>query len=325
LILLLGLAGITGLLLPSLKLINPGQDKRVFIDLDDARIALLAYSTNYVDHYGARGAGLGHLPCPDTDGEAGFESGNRSKDGPNPPCGQKRVAAGWLPRHLNVTEGRYVFHSQSRQRLLYAVSSAFINNPSNRIVNPDTQSTFQFYDMDGVIAVIAAVEDSVEITNLANWWKDEEVASAIQALNFIQQSDILIPVMRRVGSWLVRKFNSALDSYCDQQAEPISCDYSLLQLEHCKPTREQAILHWWRPTNAEPDCADFSEDLKSRFSFLEDVPYNQHWFVRNGWQEFINILIDEVCMKDGSSRCRFILDAVQSDEPFINIKLLRVK
>lgn len=99
------------------------------MELGRAREALMHYAINYIDHYGPQGAGLGHFPCPDTDKPTGKDRSQWHLDGPNPPCGRDAVQTGWLPRHVSGASGRYHFHTRNKQRLLYAVSGNFINNP----------------------------------------------------------------------------------------------------------------------------------------------------------------------------------------------------
>ena len=70
-------------------------------ELGQSRQALLSYSALYPYLYGPKGAGMGHLPCPDTDSLL-LESMDWSiNHGPNPPCGNNPMAVGHLPSHIS--------------------------------------------------------------------------------------------------------------------------------------------------------------------------------------------------------------------------------
>ena len=115
-------------------------------ELGQSRQALLSYSALYPYLYGPKGAGMGHLPCPDTDSLL-LESMDWSiNHGPNPPCGNGPVAVGHLPSHISFSEERYMIHAGTGRRVEYTVSSTVINNPTNRPVNPDLISNFTAKD-----------------------------------------------------------------------------------------------------------------------------------------------------------------------------------
>lgn len=136
-----------------------GKADESLIQAEQARQNLLSYASSYALFYGPRGAGLGHLPCPDID--ISLPVGQGGHDGPDPPCASQRRAtwhddvnasqlqhsklpdavAGYLPRQISLPNYRFAFGEQHTQRFHYAVSDAIINNPVNRIVNPGTLAT----------------------------------------------------------------------------------------------------------------------------------------------------------------------------------------
>lgn len=110
-----------------------------------AKAALLGYAAAYPDRY-AGVQGPGRLPCPDTDGNGS----------PDPPCGRLADAAprlGWLPE---VFLGLGGLRDGAGQRLWYALSPAFRNNPSTRPLNSETPGAIEVDGRGEVVAVLLA-------------------------------------------------------------------------------------------------------------------------------------------------------------------------
>ncbi len=271
-----------------------------------ARDALIAYSVNYMELYGARGAGPGHLPCPDTDAKAGSNIDQWKKDGPNPPCGQQPVANGWLPRHANVNHGRYRFHSDARQRLWYAVANEFVNNPVNRIVNPASSSGLDILGNNGVIAIIAAPYSEAEFHAVSDWWLQRNLDRDIATVGLIREKDVLLPALSRVGEWIESILNRALTQYCSvPQDTDHGCTVNVAALAPCGLSQFELLALWLAPELAHADCDEIRQNLSVRHQALDDVPLLQHWFVRNRWHEFLRITVNEAC-KRLVSHCRFV-------------------
>ncbi len=118
-----------------------------------ARDALIEYSVNYPSHYSDRGAGPGHLPCPDTNGNGS----------PATVCG--KLPIGLLPIDFEAGGKKNIsfFTGQtlSNEPLWYVISSAFRYNPapsgaieSATVVNSDTEGELQLNDEESLIALI---------------------------------------------------------------------------------------------------------------------------------------------------------------------------
>ncbi len=118
-----------------------------------ARDALIDYSVNYPSHYTESGAGPGHLPCPDTDGNGS----------PAPSC--EANAIGFLPVDFETAGGKNISLSRGElpadQALLYVVSSAFRFSPapsgapgSATVVNSDTVPELSLDGEAGIIALL---------------------------------------------------------------------------------------------------------------------------------------------------------------------------
>jgi len=216
---LLALLSIAGVWLARVTVQTTAYNATQTLALSNARIALISYAVNYIDHYGAQSAGVGHFPCPDTDAPGSAHADPWHRDGPNPPCAKNAIEHGWLPRHVTVEDGRYHFHSRSHQRLLYAVSGQFVNNPLGRIVNAKTKSEFSVGQYSDVIAVIATPPLDVDIANTDFWSNPEALVSQGGAYSLIRTRDVLVPAMQRVGGWLAGQLNQALAQRCASSDE----------------------------------------------------------------------------------------------------------
>ena len=199
--------------------------------LGAARESLLAYAVGYIDLYGPRGAGPGHLPCPDTDPmDNAPDALSWLGDGPNPPCGHGSVALGRLPRHVSRPGHRYGFHGLPRQELWYAVSTAFVNNPVNRVVNPASRGGLQLDDTDDIVALVidpgrAFADQNRRVDSPAAWLEGENadgdtVFSRLQnavgndRIAALRMRGLRKAMTRRVGLWLRDQLRVAAAARC---------------------------------------------------------------------------------------------------------------
>jgi hypothetical protein len=287
-VLMLSMLGISAALLggaPIFWHLGDAQHKREV--LGNAKTALLSYAVNYIDLYGPRGAGLGHLPCPDTD--INDTSANKSNqpasvdaswryDGPNPPCGNGVVANGRLPRHLTALTGRYSFHQQPAQQLLYSVSTRYINNPSNRIVNPITKSEVQAFMNQYVVARVTFPRTA-----------DGAGLSVV-----INRSDIHPVMLRRATEWVVSQL-------------PAKPEHFPRALAHdCQRNADLAILHWISKESERVDhCVSQTRTEPENTVLLAGVPYLSHWFFRNQWYYHIGIEVLPECLGFSTAQCEW--------------------
>lgn len=123
------------------------QEESDLAALMAARDALIAYAVLHSDHYGAIGAGPGHLPCPDSDGD-GIE---------NAPCNANLL--GRLPQRIILPGGAVYPLSRSRAGIdrqpWYRVSSAFRYSPAG-VVNTTTAGGLTLDGRAGIVAVVMA-------------------------------------------------------------------------------------------------------------------------------------------------------------------------
>ncbi|MDA1372407.1 MAG: hypothetical protein O2971_16805 [Proteobacteria bacterium] len=115
--------------------------------LNDAKDTLISYAILHSDYYGAAGAGPGHLPCPDTNGD-GVE---------NTPCAFN--ALGRLPRSVVLPSTSVLPISTANdatdQQLWYALSNAFRRLPAGAL-NTTTAGTLTLDGQAGIAAVLIA-------------------------------------------------------------------------------------------------------------------------------------------------------------------------
>ena len=303
--------------------------------LANARQSLIHYAVNYIDMYGPRGAGPGHLPCPDTDSHGALgETSNVGNDGPNPPCGNTAVAVGRLPRHVSLHDQRYAFHGNNSQHLLYAVSTGYINNPTNRPVNPGTRGVLQVDTTDDVIAVI--VEPAIEpISNALsdntrwppNWPLNQHGGSqftrlAVLAngdrLALIRSADLRAPVMRRVSAWMVGHLATASVSRCANQ--PVCWPYLPFNAD-CEEQLTYPLLAYLLPGRHDCSAQQTVEDLGQ---LLEGVTAQRHWFIRNAWHESSVLIVNSNCLHAMAGSCEFLPDSINSNSRRVTIRLLPV-
>lgn len=273
------------------------------LELERAKQALISYAINYIDHYSAQGAGVGHLPCPDTDSPDLSHSDPWVRDGPNPPCARQDVELGWLPRHVSTKSGRYHFHNRNRQRLWYAVSGKFINNPLNRIVNPSTVGNINVGGFDDVVAVLTLPDLELGQEQSLAWWMGDNIELNRFPYTVILNNDIRVPAMRRVSDWLLARLNPEMN--------PSPCELGA----------ELNMLHWVSNRSVNPDCAAHKKELLSEFALLEGVPYARHWFVRNEWFDYLEFKFEPVCLEPDAPQCEFVVAPTKVGDQTLTVSL----
>jgi len=296
--------------------------------LSQAQAALISYAVNYIDHYGAQGAGVGHFPCPDTDepsrraeGAEGAELDVWHRDGPNPPCAQQAVEHGWLPRHVDVRDGRYPFHTRSQQRLLYAVSGEFVNNPVGRVVNPATAGAIVVGQYTDVVAVLATPPLDADLSGSLDWLSPEAMANRGAAYSLIRTGDIRKQSMQRVGGWLVKHLNGAMAERCASAKDSQFCPLAQHSHLQCDLSAKSILLHWLNVSADTIDCENHEQYLASNFTLLEDVPLQRHWFMRNQWYRFVALSFDTDCLTIAGAACQFALMPVLDNVNMLTVRL----
>ncbi|GAB5500802.1 MAG: hypothetical protein PsegKO_31130 [Pseudohongiellaceae bacterium] len=208
-------------------------DGSVQDSLRSAREALIAFAVLHGDYYGAAGAGPGHLPCPDSNGN-GAE---------NIPCNSATL--GRLPESITVPGGN--IHPLNDdlvgidQQLWYAVSPAFRRSTPG-VVNTASVGGLRLDGRTGLAAVLIApgealASQSRPSNNDANYLEAGNAGgpnfvsnNPADPDNFndrliaIHASDILSPVSARVAETIKQQ----LDAYhsSNGQYPPDSIEYS---------------------------------------------------------------------------------------------------
>jgi hypothetical protein len=290
------------------------QQRRQALMLIRARDALISYAVSYIDLYGPRGAGPGHFPCPDTDspGSANANSPWRG-DSPDPPCGHGLVASGRLPRHVSLATHRYVFHTNAKQELTYSVSTRFINNPTNRVVHPGKRGTLRIDSSADVVAVITA---------------------ANQQKVLLRSADLRLPMMQRVGAWLLATLHMPAPRACNTEA--LACtlatpddnqcqgiDVAAEPASHAVTITGVALLEWLADddTMLPAACDDGAPSQTETEALLEGVVLQYHWFVRNVWHAYVDLQLSPQCQLPSAVACRFHLQGLLPDAERLSIVL----
>jgi hypothetical protein len=268
--------------------------------MQTARQAMLSYTALYPYLYGPRGAGPGHLPCPDTDvSTIAHASQASNRDGPNPPCGSEAVATGLLPRQVNLPGYRYVFHVEPFQRFEYLVSSDMINNPVNRMVNDDVIRGVQ-----GELPFLAWIRQPLV---------DQGQSTALISQVPITRRSLLPGVRQSVAAWLVQRINRQTSRGCSpvpgKNVELSWAEGMGLQRLIADSQPEPLTPVSTEPDHAPDTCLEMRRStVASTDQLLEGVPLASHWFVRNGWHERIILQASEACTSDQSRHCLLVPD-----------------
>ncbi len=310
---LLGMGGGVLSYMPSLGVVASAQsatkDQHALIA---ARQSLLSYAALYPYLYGPTGAGPAHLPCPDTDSQGSVGAQNTSsvgvrRDGPNPPCANPVVSEGKLPRHTVLPGNRYLFHAEPYQRIDYAVSGAFVNNPLNRLLNLSNLNQVRSKPVS-MLSVISAD------------------GSRTKARVTITSEALAASVAPAVALWLTQRINTQVERYCTEplvsegvlaspslaiQDETISCsDLFVDPEEHCSTSRLLALLLDQPLVSGESCLIDVLAE-----NTLEGVSANRQWFLRNNWHLSVNVQHADDCLPSDMLLIACRLESVGSSTP----------
>lgn len=264
------------------------KDRKV---LTGARQAMVTYAALYQFMYGPRGAGPGHLPCPDTHGwtpsGAPALSPDRHfrNDSPDPPCGRHSPASGFLPRHVRLAEQRYAFHTEPAQLALYDVSGRFINNPVNRIVNP----SLLLPESEPVFAA------RIELPAKPGGRSAPQVVISKKAL--------FKGVLPSIAGWIIDKSGSLTQHWCnssdnDAMSERIvawQCSSFVRLAEHCPENAAVLLIVDHLPHDDRCSITDL-QTLS-----IDGVPARSHWFFRNQWISWVIVENSELCQADAGN------------------------
>jgi len=301
--------------------LSANHSEQIVRELQQAKLALISYAVTYADNYKPRGAGVGHLPCPDLDA---VDDGNPHNDGPNPPCGQPDRQLGRLPRETftfasplqtdsrSAARKRLSFHAHQSnldQQPWYRVSSAFVNNPVTTLVNPDTEGTLRVDQQRDVIAVVIAPGPALAAQTEAR--PDDEVQSYLEAVSVnadsvftrvhdVNMNDLLVYITRQellpllerrvlgfVHDWLVEFQNQ----WCPAE-------------HNCYPFAGDGLN--CRLNRLDGNLAFLPGDCESALTWdglLDGVALNEHWFIRNQWHNYIRYELAPECV-NADVRCQ---------------------
>ena len=340
LLVLASLAGSALLGVHSLRVSTSAHENALLLkaDLLHARDALISYAAHYPYLYGARGSGVGHFPCPDTDGNVESTGAVWSQRlGPNPPCGSHETAKGLLPAHISFPNHRYSFATHSNAPVSYYVSGRFINNPINRSVNPEV--------------ILNAQKASVQLVELNQAVRRDVDSYPNNVKAVITPALLLLSSKPSVASWLVKRLHqlgslscalSSKDGVTDQQEPldtstdfpemrgPLQSDWCIRYLaisklcnqstrfptisviassmEHVKEFSISEEAHSQIITillaDKFPNEYDCEKSPESQL-FIEGARARSHWFVRNHWAPWMKLVVNDACGFVSPPNCKF--------------------
>lgn len=314
--------------------------------LNQAKQALIAYSVSYADNYLPAGAGPGHLPCPD---RSPIDDGIDSNDGPDPPCSRAETLIGRFPRFTysrdpsatgdtdsqnQSASKRLVFYahrSLKDEQMWYAVSRTHVNNPANLALNPASEGMLRVDGHGDIVAVI--IDPGPELTVNQGSRPGEDARAYLEGVNAAGDFDFTLPpdstssndllvtvtreelmavVMKRVGlfvyDWL-SEFNAIHCGVLSSVCYPTPANDSGI----CQSNLQHGYLPLYPG-----DCGHsmLQEGL------LEDIEAQKHWFIRNGWFDFIRYNRDPKCELDISNQCLIRVSVNPSPIPLTENSLI---
>jgi len=81
------------------------------------------------------------------------------------------------------------------------------------------------------------------------------------------------------------------------------------------------LLHWLNTQSVPIDCENHEHYLQSAFTLLEQVPTQRHWFIRNQWYDFVELLFDQRCLAPDESECQFAPLPVADNTAVLTVQL----
>lgn len=285
-----------------------------------ARTALISYATSYQDHYGSLSAGPGHLPCPDLDFGTQGNVQSLVSSGPNPPCGSTALSIGYLPRHIQLADERFIFNTDHAAGLWYAVSEKYINNPVNRIINnqslladdANTHTVAWVFDLETTraprytenILRLLLSADPVNYAALQH--------AGVKSFSTIGAKDLYTVTVARVAAWTIAMLNDAAVSRCRftlapclAYKQPFGCNGRLTDTLFQSP----ALYPWFSRSNGGASCENpLAYDGAVNGDNVLNELQPQHWMLRNNWLSGFSLLVSRHCADALLHQCQFTLD-----------------
>ena len=141
------------------NVVNQQADFATMQAMRDAKDALISYAVLHGDYYGAAGAGPGHLPCPDSNGNAQE----------NVPCGTN--ALGRLPESIILPSGAVFplssYNSGIDEQLWYGLADPVRRSPANAF-NSGTATNLTLDGQGSIAAVLIAPGEALPSQSRGN-------------------------------------------------------------------------------------------------------------------------------------------------------------
>lgn len=319
----------------------------LFDVLHESKVALIAYSLSYADNYAPGGAGPGHFPCPDHDSP---DDGNPRNDGPDPPCATQEQTIGRLPRITYTGGGRestnalkmlefYPLESMLDRQPWYAVSSGFINNPGNRVVNPGSTGNLFTEAGDDIVAIV--IEPGAEISETSQHRPGTDVTDYLEGINSQsgfyyrrsysdQSNDLLLPLRRDEISPLLKRRVAGFVVHWLQELAIRNCPFLVFPNSGVFSRQHDADVELpglsgsagcfpYATAEGSLECQDGltsgglpmvggdCTDSIAVGGVLEGVQLARHWFIRNRWLDYTHYSVHESCALPTGETCVFVV------------------
>ncbi|OED36803.1 hypothetical protein AB833_25680 [Chromatiales bacterium (ex Bugula neritina AB1)] len=271
------------------------QNKEQARAMAAAKAALIAYSVNYVDHYGhnIRG-GVGRLPCP-----------SRTRHGsPGLSCSGNSI--GYLPTVWNRSGKRIEIDYLERflgRDFWYAVSSEHRYNPSfNQLNSTSTDQLLAVDAIDDIVAVLIAPGNPVNQQDRATIpvsvvnYLEAENADGDTVFSGHAGNDQVLPIRRSEIMPLIerRVLGYARDWLIEYKREFGFYPYAAMfgdESGDCQSGLLSGALAMQQGACVELAFGEFSSAVVPRSRLLNEI-----WFATSDWPSFIYYRVDEHCV-----------------------------
>jgi hypothetical protein len=220
-----------------------------------------------------------------------------------------------------------MIHAGTGRRVEYTVSSTVVNNPTNRPVNPDLISNFT-----------ANLQYAAHLRHHSS----NSISNTIQPSEIVLTSKALMLAVRpSLAAWLTDKLNDQVGSVCelnqialvqedlDDRCPQIRQLVLRCSTEENRPDTWQSTSEYFQSNllllflaDVVPEQFHCKKSIQEQI-YIDNVPAKQHWFVRNGWLDWVNVGHDTQCVQYPRVSCRLAYDNLRALERLREPLMLR--
>lgn len=239
------------------------REKNASVALLEAKDALIAFATLSGEHYGAGGAGPGHLFCPDSNGNGLTNS----------PCGAN--ALGRLPRTVTTADSELAISDldvNNEQQIWFGLDSSLRNSPAA----PFNTMTTPSLTVDGVTGIAVVLIAPGE--RLASQSRPNNTSS-----NYLEGPNSSAPAFVSSNNSSPTTFNDRVLSISfDEIISPVSA----MIVEAIKIQLD--LYHGVSGSYPENPSVDDEPLVEDFWTVLDNAADFPAWFDGNGWRPLTN-------------------------------------